>query len=135
MDNRIQGTTARQIADFGTGGSIANNTTTYLGLTFGSSVATEAQRDFYTKTPFRVRNLNVDLVNNSLNDALVITIRKNGGASALTVTYGAGVTDRQSDTSNVVSYDIDDRINVELNASATSSGTASILKGLMEFEV
>lgn len=61
---------------------------------------------------------------NTLDNSVVLTFWKNGSSTSLTVTYGAGVTGVQSDTSHTVAISAGDEIALKVDPSACSSGRA-----------
>lgn len=79
------------------------------------------------------KNLRVQSTTNSLNGTCVWMIRKNKGDTALTVTQTAGSTAEFSDLSNTFSISAGDKINIEYDASGSTSGTSANIN--VSFEV
>lgn len=80
-----------------------------------------------------VKNLYVHGTENGLDGNLVITVRKNGVDTALTITLGATVT-TGSDTSNSFSVVAGDLLSIEFDATAASTGYIRNPKLAMEIE-
>lgn len=106
--------------------AIAFGTTTYLGVATSNTSAntTETNR----KTRFRhattLKNLCVNCISNSLDGSDVITVRKNGADTSITVTIGAAATGFFEDTSNTASISSGDDVNIKIVTGGTT-GTHS----------
>ena len=94
---------------------VSKGSTDYIGLGSGGVQGTEANAEFYVPFAGTIKNLRTYVSGNGSNNAgNNITVRKNGGATSLAVTYGAAETGLKSDMSSTVSVNAGDRIAIEV---------------------
>lgn len=106
--------------------TIGTGTSVYLSPNGGTASTTESSASVPIPRSGTLKNLYVKCVTNSLGTgSLVITVYKNGVATALSTSMGVGVTSN-ADTTNTVSITAGDTISVNLNN--TGTGTISIPK-------
>lgn len=97
---------------FNTGSAgVVGGTTRYL--TWGTVAAAEANAQFPVSRFTRVRRLRVEPTTNTLNGTCVITIRKEGVATALTVTVPAGSTAVQTLLTGFSEFSEGDNLSIE----------------------
>jgi len=89
---------------------------------WGSASTPEATFQTKALAAFTASNLSIYLDSNGNNGTSSWTLRSNGADTALTVSIGAGVSGRLSDTTNNVSVALNDLINYEFTTGG-SSGT------------
>ena len=100
-----------------------NSTATEYGHIAGSGVlrATEATCEHKLPVPFDASHFRVYVHNAPSSGNSTFTLRKNGADTALTVTTITGTTGWYEDTSNVVSFAVDDLICYKVSASVAAT--------------
>ena len=74
-------------------------------------------------------HLSVNVISNSLNGNLVVTVWVNGVATTLTVTYAAGVTGFLT-SSGPVAVSANDVVSINFDATAATTGSYQLTVGL-----
>lgn len=106
-----------------TGQSIvtAKATTNYAGITGGSS-GTENNVSYYLPHAKTAQNLRCYATASTTDANTTITVMKNGVATSIVLTYGAGVTGLQSDLVNTGSFSLGDRIDLRVINNSVGGG-------------
>lgn len=112
--------------------NLGEGTTRYLG--FGGVFATtEANADFYVPIAGTFKNLRVYVSANTSGGTCTVTVRKNGGSTAITTSYATTVTGLASDTTNTATVAAGDRITVEFADAGGGAGALTVEGATLEF--
>ncbi len=104
--------------------SLTGPSTRYLGFGCANVVNSELYAQLYCPVAGTVKNLYVWVQTNSTSATCTVTIRLNGVSTALTVSFGSGVTGLQTDLSNSFSVAIGDKLGIQ----AVAGGFSGIFK-------
>ncbi len=119
----------------GMGLVVAKGATSYLGDGGGQN-GTEANAEYYCPAAGTLKNLRVYVSANASNNAgNTFKVRKNGAATGIVVTYGAGTTGLLSDTVNTIAVVAGDRISFEMVNTGSGGGTKNIVVESVSLQV
>lgn len=91
---------------------------------FGNSTESDTQLDI--RQVYNVQNMFVRIATNGLDGATIFTLREGAVDTSLSLSVGAAATGEFEDTTNVVALGSTSEINTEIDASASTVGTATI---------
>lgn len=105
-----------------------NNAAAFLTI-FGSGAAQGAEMKIALDYPVRVTSLQVQAITNTKDGASIVTVFKNGSATAVTLSIAAGSTTRSKTSGLTVDFAAGDTIGINMDTTASTSGgwTASII--------
>lgn len=109
------------VISFTSAAAIGNGQTRFLGVNTLSTIEANVQVPIKSGT---VTALRLRLATNTLTGDLIYTLRRNGVATGISITVGAGLTGKFS-ASGSVAFSANDDISIGLDATAAGAGSAS----------
>lgn len=97
-----------------------------------ATVVEVTNRPKYPAPALVATTLRVRAITNALAATLTITVMKNGSATAITTTIGAGVTTLSTDAAHAVSFAAGDELDLQLDSTAGGAGNSALLVATLE---